>query len=297
MPTGLSYSHQGLRAMAAAKLRPQAASFLAPVSRRAAIRATVVGVLTLMLWALLITLLLPPATASLSSLLNGRVDHQTLLIALASIAFGVFGLALAYVTSRSYQEPLQRIFTLKTCWRWHLLLIGVVVNLSVMLTGDLVLRLTRGDPSGTELSESSAVALAVLLLVMPFQVAGEETVFRSWIPRQLASLAGWRGSHLVIACTLSSVAFAATHRPASQLVWLELFLSAMLASLLVLWLGGLEAAIGFHLGNNAAYYLSNSMPIDKAVGAGDVVASLVLMLLSTASAVGILRLAKVRQHS
>ncbi|MBN6035220.1 CPBP family intramembrane glutamic endopeptidase [Amycolatopsis sp. 195334CR] len=100
--------------------------------------------------------------------------------------------------------------------------------------------------------------VALTLLLVPFQAAAEEYVFRGWLVQAFGAWfrTPWPGA------VLSSAAFVATHGYTSAPILAELFVFAMILCWLTVRTGGLEAAIGLHAVNNiATMVLAGGAPI------------------------------------
>ncbi|AXB45773.1 CPBP family intramembrane glutamic endopeptidase [Amycolatopsis albispora] len=100
--------------------------------------------------------------------------------------------------------------------------------------------------------------VALTLLLVPFQAAAEEYVFRGWLLQAFGAWlrTPWPGA------VLGSAAFVATHGYTSAPILAELFVFAMILCWLTVRTGGLEAAIGLHAVNNiATMVLAGGAPI------------------------------------
>lgn len=130
--------------------------------------------------------------------------------------------------------------------RWRYLIVATVVALVVMNLVNFAVMYADGQQIQIAPAPGWWAFVIVLILVTPFQAAGEEFVFRGFL---LQSMAGGVGDKW-IAAVLSSLIFALLH--GSQNVWLLLdrFAFGMLAATLVIITGGLEAAIAAHVANN-----------------------------------------------
>jgi membrane protease YdiL (CAAX protease family) len=92
-------------------------------------------------------------------------------------------------------------------------------------------------------------AVAVLVLIVPFQAAAEEYVFRGWLLQAVGSMNVVRG-RLWPAVLVQAVLFAAVHGWGTVWGFVDLVIWACFMGWLTVRTGGLEAAIALHLANN-----------------------------------------------
>ncbi|MDO4260216.1 MAG: type II CAAX endopeptidase family protein [Actinomycetaceae bacterium] len=132
-----------------------------------------------------------------------------------------------------------------------------------------------------------ATAVPILLLaflLVPFQAAGEEYLFRGWL---LQTLRGW-GMPVWLTIIISAIPFAVLHGY-GWIATTDVFLFAICMSWLVVRTGGLEGAIAIHaVGNiqvtiNAVISGRTSMG-DEGAQVSDLIVSVVLHLVVTALA-------------
>ncbi|MDN5725753.1 MAG: CPBP family intramembrane metalloprotease, partial [Propionibacteriales bacterium] len=88
--------------------------------------------------------------------------------------------------------------------------------------------------------------LVVILLTSPLQAAAEEVFFRGYMLQALGSLTAtpWIG------ILGTSLVFGMAHGSQSPALFVDRFAFGLLAGILVMWTGGLEAGIGIHIVNN-----------------------------------------------
>ncbi len=135
-------------------------------------------------------------------------------------------------------------------WRWlgecvaaGVAVFGVMFGLGVVAT-----LLTGGVPwQGFPGWRDYLAIVVVALVVVPFQAASEEFVFRGLL---LQTLTAWFRTPWV-GMVVSSLLFLSAHGYTDPLVWFELVLLAMTMCWLSIRTGGLEAAIGLHVCNNS----------------------------------------------
>ena len=144
-------------------------------------------------------------------------------------------------------------------WRWLLACLGLsVVALALTLAVAAVLP-DQGagtvDLSGSLNPWTSAPRdfLLVVLLLTPLQAAGEEYVFRGYLAQAFGGLAaplGARGG-AAVAVVVPALLFALAHGAGQDLpVFFDRFAFGVVAGVLVILTGGLEAGIAMHILNN-----------------------------------------------
>ncbi|MFG3438986.1 CPBP family intramembrane glutamic endopeptidase [Nonomuraea sp. NPDC047897] len=183
-------------------------------------------------------------------------------------------------------------------WSWLAQCAGVAVLALALGQGAQIamLAVTGGDVSelfGWAGWEALLPALAVIVLLVPFQAAAEEYVFRGWLLQAF-------GAHLrnpVWGILIGSAVFASLH----GYTWvglIDVFSFGALMGWLAIRTGGLEAPIALHVVNNAvAFGLSAAAgKLEEALEQGDVpwqsLAGTVVQL--SVFAVGVLYLARKR---
>ena len=132
-------------------------------------------------------------------------------------------------------------------WRWLLTCLPVaLIAVVLVLAGGLALTGGTGDEGRPAGWGRFAVAMLVLLLVVPVQAAAEEYVTRGWL---LQAVGVWcRGPWLPIAG--QAVVFAALHGWGTPWGFADLLVFGVVAGWLTVRTGGLEAAIALHVTNN-----------------------------------------------
>ncbi|MFE1383483.1 CPBP family intramembrane glutamic endopeptidase [Streptomyces sp. NPDC058740] len=141
-------------------------------------------------------------------------------------------------------------------WRWLGLCAGLAfavmaVNMGVLMLWD---RLANGD--GVFAGDAPGVSrfvvgLVVFLVLVPFQAAAEEFVFRGWLAQFFGGFLSSPWPGVVVA----SVLFALAHGFGGWSGFLLLLYSAMWWGWLVERTGGLEAVIAIHTANNVLSYV------------------------------------------
>lgn len=134
--------------------------------------------------------------------------------------------------------------------RWLLeCLAGASVLLAAAFAVAALIAWLTGTPAGPGFPGWAAYARIALLavLVVPFQSAAEELVFRGFL---LQTLTAWFRTPWP-AIVLTSLVFLAGHGYTDPLVWCELLVLAGAMCWLSVRTGGLEAGIGLHVANNS----------------------------------------------
>lgn len=145
--------------------------------------------------------------------------------------------------------------------RWRFLLACLplsVVALVASLGVALFLPVAGGaEPVGAvnDFTATTRDFLLVIALLTPLQAAGEEYVFRGYLTQAFGSLLRWRRVSLVLAVVVPSLLFALAHGfGQSAPVFFDRFAFGVVAGILVIRTGGLEAAIAMHVLNNFLAY-------------------------------------------
>ena len=140
-------------------------------------------------------------------------------------------------------------------WRYLLACLALsVVALLASLGVSLLLPLAPGEaPVGTlnEFTAQTRNFLLVILLLTPLQAAGEEYLFRGYLTQAFGSLVWGRRASQTLAVLAPALIFALFHGLSQDApVFFDRFAFGVVAGILVLSTGGLEAAIAMHVLNN-----------------------------------------------
>ena len=151
-------------------------------------------------------------------------------------------------------------------WRWlgrcvalGFLVVGVALGLSVVVAA-----VVGGDSVRLASLDGRAVAsLLVVLLVVPFQASAEEYVFRGALMQLIGSWTRWA----VVPVVATSLLFAAGHL---YDFWglVSVFLFGVIAAVMTIRTGGLEAAIGLHIANNTVLMVFDVLGLVDSSGEG-----------------------------
>ena len=145
--------------------------------------------------------------------------------------------------------------------RWRFLLaclplsvVALVASLGVSL---LIPTGATGEPVGSinDFTSTTRDFLLVIALLTPLQAAGEEYVFRGYLTQAFGSLLPHRRISLALAVLAPALLFALAHGLGQSLpVFFDRFAFGVVAGILVIRTGGLEAAIAMHVLNNFFAY-------------------------------------------
>ena len=132
-------------------------------------------------------------------------------------------------------------------WRYLLICLGVA---AVVLNGVGLLSGLAGSGTGVQPQPQLVGFLVVIILTSPLQAAAEEYLFRGYLLQALGSLVTtpWFG------VLVSAALFAAFHGGQNLPLFLNRLAFGLLAAVLVLKTGGLEAGIAAHIVNNLSAY-------------------------------------------
>lgn len=176
----------------------------------------------------------------------------TLVIGLGSVAIWLplvpLALRCAGIRPAGVLTSITNSVTFRLRWRWMLWCVApaaLVIGLSVAFS--LLLGMVGGEPPGAFTTPIGvyALSLALIVLIVPFQAAAEEFVFRGMLFQAIGSWVPW----VPVALVLTTVAFAALH---IYDIWGLLDVATFgVAAIILTWrTGGLEAAIALHVLNN-----------------------------------------------
>src|SRR4051794_16051481 len=134
-------------------------------------------------------------------------------------------------------------------WKWLLTCLGLsVLALMATLVVSAFLPAQEGDLGGSLndwTSELRTFAIVILLLT-PLQAAGEEYAFRGYLTQAFGGLTRSRTA----AVLLPALLFALAHGSQDLPIFFDRFAFGVVAGILVITTGGLEAGIAMHVLNN-----------------------------------------------
>ncbi len=144
-------------------------------------------------------------------------------------------------------------------WRWLLVCLGlalaalvVTVAVSSMLPDQGAGSVTADDGLNPWTSATRDFLLVIVLLT-PLQAAGEEYVFRGYLAQALGGLTSRLGAAVsgAVAVVVPALLFALAHGLGQDLpIFIDRLAFGLVAGVLVLLTGGLEAGIAMHVLNN-----------------------------------------------
>lgn len=140
-------------------------------------------------------------------------------------------------------------------WRWFVVCFGLslVSLVATLVVSSLVPSTADSAEVGAHLNDFTSTTrdfLVVVLLLTPLQAAGEEYAFRGYLTQAFGNLFGSWFGRPVAAVLFPALLFAAGHGSQSPPVFLDRFAFGLVAGLLVVLTGGLEAGIAMHVLNN-----------------------------------------------
>lgn len=136
-------------------------------------------------------------------------------------------------------------------WGWFFLCLGLAVGalVATLLVSAFVPAGGEGTEMSGHLNDFNATTrdfLLVVLLLTPLQAAGEEYAFRGYLTQAFGGLFG----HPVPAVVGPALLFALAHGAQSAPVFFDRFTFGVVAGILVILTGGLEAGLAMHVLNN-----------------------------------------------
>lgn len=141
--------------------------------------------------------------------------------------------------------------------RWRYLLVCLALSVVALLSSlgvGLLLPLAPGEAPVGEVNEFTTRTrdfLLVILLLTPLQAAGEEYLFRGYLTQAFGSLVWARRASQALAVLGPALIFALFHGLSQDApVFFDRFAFGVVAGILVIRTGGLEAAIAMHVLNN-----------------------------------------------
>ena len=144
--------------------------------------------------------------------------------------------------------------------RWGFLVRCLGLSLLALVATLLVSALvpaSEGDVEVGGLNEFTSTTLGFLLVVVvmvPFQSAGEEYLFRGYLTQAFGGLFSHPVVSKVLAVGVPAFLFACAHGAQDLPVFVDRFAFGLMAGVLVLVTGGLEASIAMHLLNNVVAF-------------------------------------------
>ena len=140
-------------------------------------------------------------------------------------------------------------------WGWFGLSLGlsVVALVATLVVSALLPAQADGAAVSTDLNSFTTTTrdfLLVVLLLTPLQAAGEEYVFRGYLTQALGGVLANPRVAAVVAVLVPSLLFALAHGAQDAPIFFDRFAFGLVAGVLTIATGGLEAAIAMHVLNN-----------------------------------------------
>ena len=139
-------------------------------------------------------------------------------------------------------------------WKYLLVCLGlsVVALAATLLVGALTPSVGAEADTTTlnEFTSRTRAYLLIVVLVVPFQAAGEEYFFRGYLTQACGGLFARRWPARTLAVLVPAFLFALAHGAQDPPVFFDRFAFGLVAGVLVIATGGLEAAIAMHVLNN-----------------------------------------------
>ena len=148
---------------------------------------------------------------------------------------------------------------LATCSVLAFVVVGVSLGLGIVVS-----TVVGGESVSLDPLDARALgSIAVVLLLVPFQAAAEEYVFRGGLLQLVGSWTRWSAIPVIT----TSLLFAAGHL---YDFWglVSVFLFGVIAAVITIRTGGLEAAIALHVANNAVLMVLDVVGLVDASGEG-----------------------------
>ena len=139
-------------------------------------------------------------------------------------------------------------------WRWFAVCMGLslVALISTIVVSLVIPEQADGDISGSlnDFTTTTRDYLLVVILLTPLQAAGEEYVFRGYLTQAIGGFFASPRLSAVLAVGVPSLLFALAHGAQDAPIFFDRFAFGVVASVLVILTGGLEAGIAMHVLNN-----------------------------------------------
>ena len=206
----------------------------------------------------------------LDSLQSGALDPTdplTLSISLVSLVVLLPAIMLSVRLARLGPYGLLSSVRTRIRWRWMAwcllpVLVLAVITFSLQSQGyfafDGGLHFDTAQlGQSTVTLQTLTITIVMVVVLVPFQGAAEEYVFRGFLLQTIGSWIPWRRTGLVVAVVVSTVVFALLHLPNGYNVWgiLDVGSFGLIAAIIVLRTGGLEATVLQHAFNNIMIFV------------------------------------------
>ncbi len=139
-------------------------------------------------------------------------------------------------------------------WRWFVACMGLslVALISTIVVSLVIPEQADGDISGrlNDFTTTTRDYLLIVVLLTPLQAAGEEYVFRGYLTQAIGGFFASPRLSAVLAVGVPSLLFALAHGAQDAPIFFDRLAFGVVAGVLVILTGGLEAGIAMHVLNN-----------------------------------------------
>ncbi len=140
-------------------------------------------------------------------------------------------------------------------WRWFAVTLGLAVV--ALIATVLVSAVLPAQEGGAELggaantfTSTTRDFLLVILLLTPLQAAGEEYAFRGYLTQAIGGVVSSPRVSVVLAVLVPATLFALAHGAQDAPIFIDRLAFGIVAGVLTIATGGLEAGIAMHVLNN-----------------------------------------------
>lgn len=195
-----------------------------------------------------------PLVESFEALVDTR-DPSPMTLAFLNVVLAS-AIALVWAASRLlHRLPLRWVTSVGPRMRWRYF--GACFGLSLLaLCATLVVSSVVPqdvDSVAVQVNDFTTTTrdfLLVVLLLTPWQAAGEEYLFRGYLTQAIGGMVGGEVLAKVLAVLVPALLFGLAHGAQDLPVFVDRFAFGVVAGVLVVVTGGLEAAIAMHVLNN-----------------------------------------------
>lgn len=139
-------------------------------------------------------------------------------------------------------------------WRWFAACLGLSIGalVATIVVSALIPQEAGGDISGSlnDFTATTRDYLLIIVLLTPLQAAGEEYIFRGYLTQAVGGFFASPRLSAVLAVGVPSLLFAVAHGAQDAPIFFDRFAFGVVAGVLVIVTGGLEAGIAMHVLNN-----------------------------------------------
>ena len=186
--------------------------------------------------------------AVVTELLSGEVSRVMFVANSVSLGFLIPLALLLQLLSRQRPGFLSSVVgRIRWGWMWTCFAVAMTATLGYLVFGVLV---DGWDSLGLAVRPGWAWLLVAILVVTPFQSAGEEYLVRGILNRAVAALLPWRVPAMVLGAVVSSWVFMLLHGAGDPWLQIMYFTMGLMFCYLTWRTGGLEAAVALHVANN-----------------------------------------------